>query len=448
MRRLYDVLGSTRLTLGLLLAMAGLLGAGLLIPQRAVLQRQAFEEWAARYPGLVSVLDGTGLTDVYRSPLATLLWSAFFLNLLVVMWRRVPVVRRRIRVDGEIPDPSTAPQMTYRRTAAVHLDSMEPVAEFFAARGYAVHREGTRLRAVKNRLSPVATLLFHVSFTVVAAGALVSALTRFEGRVDLGVGEEFTGALAQYADRPSLPRIGGAPSVRFLVEGIEPEVVGNLPVRLRVFVRDENYRGHVVEVNQPYEVGNASFVFMNLGVAPALVFTEPGGGERFAGLVKLNVLQDRVDQFDLLGMRFSARLFPDYVREGGTERSRSQEMRDPVLRLEAERKGGRTAASLRPGERAVFGPYVVTFADWRYWARFYVRAEHGMGIVWAGFAIGVVALAWRLLLFRREFVVAAGAAGVEVAGRSEFYRHLFEDEGDTEVGLLEAALARADRRDG
>lgn len=446
MRKVLDLLSSLRLTLALLLALAAFFLLGLVVPQKQVLQRELYRQWQRERPALVSALEALGLTDIHRSPAAAVLWGAFFVNLGVVMVRRVPGTLRRTRIDGTIPAPAGGAGAPVRWALPVERAELGPVRSFFEERRFAVHVDGARLRAVKHRWGPLATPAFHLSFFLVAAGAGVSTATRFEGHVDLGEGEVFTGALAQYASPPLLPRLGEPPRVRFIVEAIRPEIVGTLATAVRVHLRDAQGILRTSEVNYPYEEGGASFVVKNLGVAPLLVLLGPGEQERFAGLIRLNVLNGRSDSFKLEDVSFRAEFFPDYYRDGGGEGTRSQEMRDPVLRLTASTaRGGETAASLRPGEVMQIGPYQLAFADWRYWVRFYVRAERGLWLLWLGFALGAAALGWRLFLYRREYVaevVPAGAGGtLHVAGRSEFYRALFADEADALLRELERSVA-------
>jgi hypothetical protein len=348
------------------------------------------------------------------------------------MARFVEGLGRRIRVDGPVPDPASAPGFPVRAELGGPRE-LEAVARFFEGRGYVVHREGHRLRAVKHRLAALATLAFHASFVLVAVGAAWSTVTRFEGQVDLGEGEEFTGDLRQYVAPPKVPRFATPPRTRFIVEAIEQEVQGFFPIRLIVHLRGEDRLLHDLEINAPYEAGGASFVFKNLGVAPLLVVRDPSGEERFAGLLRLDILNGKPDAFSLEGQQFRAELFPDYVRDGETEATRSREMRDPVLRLTVTHPSGRSKTqSLRPGEEMTFGPYRIEFADWRYWVRLYVRAERGLPLVWAGFLVAACALGWRFLRYRREFVAEAatgpGGPMLRVAGRAEFYRALFADE--------------------
>jgi cytochrome c biogenesis protein ResB len=441
-RKLLDLLSSLRLTLALLVALAAFFLVGLAVPQKAVLQRELYEQWERQSPTVVAVLEALGLTDIHASPLAMALWGACFLNLAVVMAVRLPGTIRRTRVDGPVPDPGGA-GFSLRRMVPAQAAGIDDVREFFRARGFAVHRDGDRLRAVRNARAPLATLAFHLSFFLVAAGGVASNVTRFDAHVDLGQGEAFTGALEQYATRPRLRRFAEPPRARFIVEGIRSEVQGVTVTGVQVHLRDERGFLRTIAVNAPYEAGGAAFVFRNLGVAPLLVVTDGGGGEVFAGFMRLNVLQGRTDSFSLLGQQITAELFPDHAVDGDGEGTRSQEMRNPVLRLTVEARSGRkVTAALRPGEAMALGPYRLAFVDWRYWVRLYVRSERGLWAVWLGFGLALAALVWRLFLYRREYVVAPADDGrtMVVAGRAEFYRALFADELARVAGELEAHL--------
>jgi hypothetical protein len=79
-----------------------------------------------------------------------------------------------------------------------------------------------------------------------------------------------------------------------------------------------------------------------------------------------------------------------------------------------------------------FDGYRLEFRDLRYWVRFSVIKDHGVGIVYAGFLLACLAVIWRLLFYRREivgvFFEEDGAQYVKVAARSEYYKGLAEDE--------------------
>lgn len=444
MSRILRFLGSLRLTLGLLVAVGGLLLVGLAVPQRQLLQAaDLYEEWRSGSPNLVAVLEAAGLTDVHRSPLALALWGLFFVNLAVVIARRLPGTLERVKMPASLPRIGAPGYSPPRRLALGDGAGAEGVARALARRRWDVAEAEGRIFAVKNRRAPLASVAFHLSFFLVALGGATSYFTRFEGFVDLGEGEVFTGDLAQYAGPPSLPRFGGPPRVSFTVERIEPLMEGDTPLGVKVHLRDETLVRRVIEVNRPFASGGVNFVFRNLGVAPLLIVHDGVGRELFGGWMRLDVLGGRRAELELVGLKLEAELFPDYFREGAAEGSRSQRMRDPVLRLATDGdRGRRVAASLRPGEQMEIGPLRIAFADWRWWARLYVRAERGIGIVWSGFAVACVAAALRLLFYRRELLVEWDGAGgpARVAGRAEFYRVLFEDELDGVVRALESEL--------
>ncbi len=445
MRRALDLLGSLRLTLGVLIGLVALFGAGLAIPQRAVLQGEAYAAWSQGSPRLVGLLEAMQLTDVYRSPLAIALWSLFFLNLVVVMSRRVPLTLERVRVDRPIPDPATAQGFSVRRSLAAGRGALEEAGAFFAARGFHLLSRDGALRAVRYRFAPAATLAFHLSFLFVAVGAAASLYTRFEGIVELGPGESFSGALEQYARPPVLPRVGEPPVVRFTLETVTPRQEGRVATGLRLKIRDDRFGSHDFGINDPYEVGDASVVFKRLGVAPLLIIRDAAGTEVFGGWMRLDIAAGKREPFRLLDWAWTAQFFPDYVRDAEGERTRSLEPLDPALSLTvANQFGKRIAQTLRPGESARFGPYTITFADWRYWVTLYVRAERGLGVIWSGFGLGAVALVARFILYRREYVVrpggVEGAETLEIAGRAEYFRALFEDEAELLLAELERSL--------
>ena len=98
MKGLLRRLGSLKLTVWILVALTIVFLSGMLIPQKTVLQRDLYLEWKESVPTLVSALDTLGLTSVYTSPVIIGLWVLFFVNLGLVMWRRVGTVRALIAV--------------------------------------------------------------------------------------------------------------------------------------------------------------------------------------------------------------------------------------------------------------------------------------------------------------------------------------------------------------
>jgi ResB-like family protein len=447
MDRVWKALGSLRLTIWLLLALLGLFLLGLAVPQRAVLAQPLYEAWRAGSPRLVAALEWLQLTDVHTSWIAYLTWAAFFLNLAVVIGKRAPGTLRRARLDGPLPAPGDTRGWPGQATLpAASPAALEQAAAALAAAGLWVRRQDDRVLAVRHRWSPLATIAFHASFFLILAGGILSVLTRFEADVRLAEGERFTGALQQYERRPRMPRWGDIPHEPFTVERILPGMEGRTATSIRVELSDEGGVVHQVGINTPYRIGNRDFVVRDLGVAPLLVVRGPGGEELDGAWVKLDVLMGKRDRFVLAGLGFEADYFPDHVTDGGADASRSEEFRNPLLRLTVRSPEGPLGqVRLRPGETARIGGVSLAFQAQRYWVRFLVRKESGVPLVWAGLALACAALCVRLGLYRREYLVvhdaAAGALGV--AGRAEYYRALFEDEFEATVARLRSATLSA-----
>ena len=110
-------------------------------------------------------------------------------------------------------------------------------------------------------------------------------------------------------------------------------------------------------------------------------------------------------------------------------------------RVAAERDGKKIAEGLVPKNGTMeFAGYRLEMRDMPFWVRFYVVKQRGLSILYAGFAIATIGVIWRLLFYRREIVGAVrvlnGVRCLVVAGRSEYYKSLAEDEFDTLFGEI------------
>ena len=83
--------------------------------------------------------------------------------------------------------------------------------------------------------------------------------------------------------------------------------------------------------------------------------------------------------------------------------------------------------------------------DMPFWVRFYVVKQRGLAILYSGFALATIGVIWRLLFYRREIVGAVreqdGASCLVIAGRSEYYKSLAEDEFNK---LFEGIVGKSD----
>jgi hypothetical protein len=201
-----------------------------------------------------------------------------------------------------------------------------------------------------------------------------------------------------------------------------------------------------VEVSGPAVLGSTSVLILGMGPAP--LFTCGGPGDSSDGAwVKLKLDGDRITRFTLpgCGLELLARPAEDGSRSDRTGGSvmlgtRVEDGGDSLaagVELAVRAAGGPVErGALAPGgELALAGARWVAMPEVRRYGTFEVVDEHGVGLLWAGFALGILGLVFRLLLFRREVVVVAAGPALLVAAAAE----------GAGLGGQEALLAELDR---
>ena len=429
-------LSSHRFTIVLISLLGLMFIIGLWVPQQRLV-KALYIEWQRTSPNLVAFLDALGLTTIYTSPLTITLWSLFFLNLSLVIWQRIPLVKHRIAIsDAKITDPANTAGYPFRHTFSLPdgLDGVTLIARLSKCR-YTILGDATGFYGVKNRLSPIAFLLFHLSFFLILLGGLIGVYTEFIGYLDLAQGEIFRGEPNRYNTTPSpkIPSIGSLPTASFTVKSIVPRVVQNTPTGISVMLLDTSGQSHEVGINTPYNTEHTSFVFKHLGVAPLFALKDAAGSTLVETYVKLDVLQRKPDHFNLGGFDFTATFYPDYVLEDGNRATKSMEFNNPVFFISIERDGKKLGEGLVPKNGALkFAGYTLEMHDMPFWVRFYVVRQRGLAILYSGFALATIGVIWRLLFYKREILGAVrekdGKMVLQVAGRSEYYKKLAEDE--------------------
>ncbi len=439
-------LGSLGCTMWLILALLALFSVGFFLPQRALVGKAAYLEWQAASPLLARIDQALQLTEIFTAPVTLAVWVFFFLNLVLVMKQRIPLVLAKVAVDPEKAPgrPDCAPfsysiELGEADAAGVHAG--------LAQLGYAVRGTAERFHAVKNRLSPLATLLFHLSFFLMLIGWLTVFYTRFTGFVDLAEHEPFLGELSRYNASPKLPRAGAPPELKFVLESVAPEVTRGVATDLKITLRDEAGALHRVGINRPYKTGYASVLFNDLGISPLFVVEDGSGREIDGAYVKLDVMKGKQDSFRMHGYEVAARYYPDHAVVDGKNTTRSEEFRNPALHLEISRGGRRLAAgTVRPGEALQVEGVALGFKEQGFWVRLLVTKEYGREFIYAGFLLALVALVWRLVYYRRELdgVVqeVEGRRVLQLGARADFYRALARDEFDRTVQRLAACQGK------
>jgi hypothetical protein len=434
--KLIKYLSSLRFTILLISLLGVIFAVGLWVPQQRLL-KTIYLEWQRNSPSLVAFLDALGLTTIYTSPITITLWLLFFLNLSLVVWQRIPVIKNRITLsDTKIADPVTVGGYPFRGSYPLPDDlDGEKIIGLLRKNRYTILGNPAGFYGVKNRLAPVAFMLFHLSFFLILLGGLISLYTEFIGYIDLAQGESFHGELNRYnaTPPPKMPEIGSPPGASFTVKSIVPRVVQNTPTGISVLLVDSQGKTNEVDINRPYSTGHSSFVFKHLGMAPFFVLKDASGREIERSSFKLDVLQRRPDRFAMAGFTFTATFYPDFVMDEGKRATRSMEFNNPVFFISVEQLGKKVGEGMVPRNGALeFAGYRLEMRDMPFWVRFYVVKQRGLSIIYAGFAIATIGVIWRLLFYRREIIGAVreqdGVRSLVVAGRSEYYKSLAEDE--------------------
>ena len=435
-KKIYNYLRSLRFTI-LLISLLGLMFIiGLWVPQ-VRLVRELYLEWKKNSPALVAFLDALGLTSIYTSPLTITLWVMFFLNLSLVLWQRAPLIKMRIALnETKIADPEKAAGYPFRNSYPLPDDIDEgTIFGLLRKRGFTILGDASGFYGIKNRLSPIAFALFHASFFLILFGGLISIYTQFTGYVDLAQGEMFRGNITQYntKPRPNMPAIGGPPDASFMVTSVTPRVVGYTPTGISIKLVDSSGKTHEVGINTPYKTDYTAFVFNHLGIAPLFVLKGPAGNDIEGAYEKLDVLKGSEDKFSLGGFLFRAKFYPDYTLVDGKHGTKTMEFNNPVFAIVVERGGKKIAEGTVPKNGALeFNGYRLEMQEMPYWVRFYVNKQQGLEVLYTAFALATIGVIWRLLFYRRELIGAVrekdGERCLVVAGRSEYYKSLAEDE--------------------
>ncbi|GFE62123.1 cytochrome c biogenesis protein ResB [Geobacter sp. AOG2] len=428
-------LKSLRFTLLLICLLGAMFLAGLWIPQKSMVSAALYNQWKLHLPIVVGVFEFLGLTAIYTSPLMLTLWSLFFINLALVMWQRLPLIKKRIALpENRAFDPGNASGYPFH--ASFRLSPGQDGAAVISrlrSRKYTIVGDANGFYGVKNRLSPIAFGLFHLSFFLVLLGGLTSLYTKFAGVLELAQGETFQGDVLSYVPTPQLPKIGTPPQAAFTVTSIAPQMTNGTPTGLKVGLVDGHGETHEADVNRPYKVDSSSFLVTNVGPAPLFVVKDRSGKEIDGAYMKLHVMGGKTDVFSLAGFQFRAHFYPNYFLKDGVPATRSQEFKNPVFTIDVERQGRIiTQGTVSPNGALAFADYQLVLKDLPYWVSFSVFKEHGVPVIFTGFAIASLAIVWRFLFYRREIIGAVrekdGEQFLDVAGRSEFYKSLAEDE--------------------
>jgi hypothetical protein len=304
---------------------------------------------------------------------------------------------------------------------------------------------------VKHRTAPLGFLLFHLSFFLLCAGGALIYYTRFVATAVVTEGQEFSG---QYNRILRAPPLGRAPSLKFVVEDVDPRFESGEPTHLEASLRFLQPGGFVerrARINHPASWGSTSVLVQQAGLAPVLWLQDARGFtiDRVAVAAWSHAGSESATEVPL-GGDFRAEI--ETAGAGDVVPPRAALPRTPVrLRLfrkadpQARTRGDELLfdGSLRPGESAPLAAGRLVLEDLRYWVGIQVVSERGGGLLEAGFIAGIAGLVWRLLLYRREVGLTWDGETVRLVGRGESYPWRFRGELESLLHTLRSDTAAA-----
>ena len=437
---------------------------GLIIPQKLLFNSKIeYLEWVES-GWMNRALDFIGFTDIYVSPLTILLLVFFFLSLTIVTLNRVPLIMKKAYLRGEPPSFSLLDLKKDRNE--IQLSSViesslttNRIKVFLKKRRWSIimGKEENTFIAIRNRLSPIGFLIFHLSFLLCLIGAILITYTRFSGKLALTEGQLFDGDMRQFHSISRKPKIfKEIPPLGIKVEKVHPYYENDIPTELVVDLQVkylESTSKEVLRINEPVKKGLLSIMAEKIGISPLFVIRNASGEVIDGVYVSLNVLRGDEDSFQLnLGSpyTFYVRFFPDYVVEDGVETTRSLETNNPALHLVVQ-KDIRTVydGTIKLGENAEIDSYTITFEDLRYWVDFFVVREFGRMPLIAGFIFASIGLIMRLVFYQRRLRLVVEYTSdkplLYIDGRSEFFRISFKDDLKKIVKELESYLNKVEK---
>lgn len=458
LKRFYRSFRGSRVTVIIISILIFIFILGLVIPQKKYYPSKAeYDQWLINSPVMSSIIESLRLNDIYMSPITIFFLGLFFINLIVVIGHRVPVILRRtylidrhqlIRaIEKSEGTPGAFRIMVQCEDEEASKRISDKAARYFKEHFWSViASEGaSSFTAVRNRFSPFGFLLFHISFILCLIGGLLVMYTRFSGNLTLTEGEEFRSDIKQFRKiikQPTLFR--ELPELGLTLLKVSPRYEGTvgveLDVKMKVRYYSERYETET-RVNEPIKKGGISILPLNVGISPLFILKKRGGDEITGGYFSLNIYKGDEDSFEFPDVPFRTfvNFYPDFKMDNGSPVTRSLEIKNPVFRLRVEKEGVVLYDDFRkPGEMASFGEYELYCRELRYWVDFLVVREYGHWPLFAGFIAGAIGLIMRLLFFQKTVSVyierQKDVLLLSLAGRSEYYQQTYLSEDLPKIG--------------
>lgn len=392
-------LASVKFTVFLLIILSIVCILGTVVPQNA-----PPEQYLALYSATTySLLERTGVTDLFNSWWFRALLIAFIANLVACTMGRTGDIQRIFRKSDPVLDENRAKQLPCFKTftsAPIDRQQTEGVLAGAVTHPRMVEKDNAlHFFSEKGRMSHSAFLLIHLGLILVAVGALLGT-TGFDGHMRIYEGESSNEVTLRKTDETLLLNFH-VRCDRFEVRFYEGY---NMPKAfestLTVIENDDEVLTRVINVNHPLDYKGIRFYQSSYGTArrrgETLLKIIPADSENsiiervpVGGSLPIPGTEDAVSV---------SHMIPDFARNSDGEIfSRSEEFNNPAVRVTVTKQGEPVYASwvfarFPDIHKHPDQPYDFQFLNFFpiYYTGLQVATSPGIWFVWTGCIVLVI----------------------------------------------------------
>jgi cytochrome c biogenesis protein len=434
---------------------------GTFILQKPMAQEGQIEQIYA--PQTIRLLNAVGLFDVFHTWWFILLLGLLGANIALASIERFPQVWRLYVRPHLLADAAFVRALPFQREiplgSSTPHDAISLVTNKLESLGYPPRldalQQGT-LYIEKHRAARLAPYVVHASLLIIFAGAILDGTHGYRGFISLrpGMRTDTVDPLTM----PGTPRRLGF-TLRCDAAGMQRYPDGSPQQYWSSLAVEENGREVAlkrISVNDPLTYKGVRFfqaVYSPTGAPRRLVMEASwleNGVEKHQMLTLAPQIPAQLTQ--LAATVELADFIPDFVLNGNQITSRSDEPRNPAIRLVVTRAGGNPSTAWILAKSPEMNPPNDTGINFRfvnvemeYMTGLDVAHEPGQGLIWAGclLLVGGLMMALYLSHIRIWGVAASDRKGRPVlllGGQPSKYRENFESKFDELMGELEAVL--------
>jgi len=441
---LSDYLRSIKIAVGFLAVIVLASSIGTLIPQR-----KPYEFYINEHgPSLGKLIWHSGFADIYHHPLFLGLLAWVLVSMVVCsLFHLKNVLLRKPATKIEDINPhynqvvrsSLELSGTNAATDSVSK-TVKRLSEWLEQRSYRVSTEEgeneTNLMGEKAAFSRFGAFTIHWGCVIILAGGFLSTLLGTHQRLDVGEGETIDVDHSPYKfklHKFAIEKYGGAEKIKDLHKGYH--------CKISILDGAGKTIDAAIEINEPFVYDGFRFYQMQYTVAvqDLRIRLQPTGSTRFSDHnLKLGVPLD-VPEF---GIKITAVEFlPDFVFDKGRGVSRSEDLKNPAVRLQISKKDGVMAekwvfpdvsGSFHRGKNPL--PFKIRMVSYepRYSIGLKIIKDPGRLIIYLGYIVLIIGTFLSCTLFHRRLFLKVTRSGekatVDLVGVTGRNRIAFEDE--------------------